>query len=169
MDQPLGGTQTPLEQIDALSAVLVAAAVQAGLTISAAESLTGGLVCDAIVRTPGASKTFRGGVVAYVNEVKVATLGVDRALLRREGAVAEEVAVQMAVGVATRLGADVGLATTGLAGPGEQGGLPAGTVHIAAVRPGGQVLTEQLLLAGSRSEIRSGAAIRCLELALLLF
>src|SRR4051812_47619675 len=88
-----------------------------GWTIAVAESLTGGLLCAALVDVVGASRSLRGGVVAYATELKGALLGVDDAVLAARGAVDPEVARQMAAGVRVRLGADVGLATTGVAGP----------------------------------------------------
>jgi len=100
-------------------------------TIAVAESLTGGLVCAALTSVPGASSVVRGAVVAYATELKADLLRVDSELLAREGAVHPEVAAQMASGVRLRLGADVGVATTGVAGPEPQDGKPVGEVHIA--------------------------------------
>jgi len=102
-----------------------------GRTVAVAESLTGGLVVAALVGVPGASKVVRGGVVAYMTDLKASLLGVDEALLARVGAVDPDVAAAMARGVAVRLGADYGLATTGVAGPDPQDGHPVGEVHIA--------------------------------------
>jgi nicotinamide-nucleotide amidase len=100
-------------------------------TIAVAESLTGGLVCAALTSVPGASSVVRGAIVAYATELKADLLRVDAALLEREGAVHPEVAAQMAHGVRVRLGADVGVGTTGVAGPEPQDGKPVGEVHIA--------------------------------------
>jgi nicotinamide-nucleotide amidase len=93
-----------------------------GRSIALAESCTGGRIAAALTSVPGASKSFIGGIVAYADAVKIAELGVDPALLQRVGAVSGEVAVAMARGVRARLGADVALATTGIAGP--TGGTP---------------------------------------------
>lgn len=119
------------------AAQLVRALGQQGRTLAVAESLTGGLVASTIVGVPGASTVFRGGVVAYATEVKASVLGVDAGLLERVGAVDSDVADEMALGVARLLGADYGLATTGVAGPDPQDGQPVGTVYVAVVGPGG--------------------------------
>lgn len=100
-------------------------------TIAVAESLTGGLVCAALTSVPGASSVVRGAVVAYATELKAEILHVDADLLAREGAVHPDVAAQMAHGVRVRLGADIGVGTTGVAGPEPQDGKPVGEVHIA--------------------------------------
>jgi nicotinamide-nucleotide amidase len=127
-----------------------------GWTLAVAESLTGGLVTSAVVDVPGASRVLRGGVVAYATDLKRALLGVDTVLLDRWGAVHPEVAGQMARGVRDRLGADVGLATTGVAGPGPQDGHPPGEVHVAVAWPGG-TRVRSLRLAGDRAAIRAAA------------
>lgn len=106
-------------------------------TLAVAESLTGGLLADAFVRVPGASRVLLGAVVAYATPVKHTLLRVDPSLLDREGAVHPDVAVQMARGVRAVVAvdgraADVGVSTTGVAGPGAQDGRPPGTVFVAA-------------------------------------
>jgi nicotinamide-nucleotide amidase len=125
-----------------------------GLTVATAESLTGGLVCAALVSVPGASAVLRGGVVAYATELKAALLGVPAGLLSARGAVDLDVAAAMADGARTRLGADVGVATTGVAGPDPADGKPVGTVYVAIATP---VATSAagLKLAGDRAEIRA--------------
>jgi PncC family amidohydrolase len=117
-------------------------------TVAVAESLTGGLVVAALVAVPGASAVVRGGVVAYMTDLKTRLLDVDPDLLAREGAVHPEVARQMALGVATRLGADYGVATTGVAGPDPQDGHPVGEVHVAVAGPAGA--SGQVTRTGSR-------------------
>ena len=104
---------------------------EAGRTIAVAESLTGGLLAAAITSVPGASVVFRGSVTAYATEIKASLLGVDESLLAAEGAVDPDVAAQMARGVRRLFGADIGLATTGVAGPTEQDGKPVGLVYVA--------------------------------------
>ncbi len=106
-----------------------------GGTLAVAESLTGGLVAAEITSVPGASKVFRGSVTAYATELKHRLLGVDASLLAARGAVNPQVAAQMAVGVRKALGADWGLATTGVAGPDPQDGQPVGTVFVAVDGP----------------------------------
>jgi nicotinamide-nucleotide amidase len=134
-------------------------------TVAAAESLTGGLVADAFVTVPGTSAVFRGGVVAYATEVKHSMLGVDADLLEAKGAVDADVALQMAAGVRGRLGADWGVATTGVAGPDPQDGVPPGVAYVAVDGPGTSRV-ERLDLTGDREQIRAGATERALELLL---
>jgi nicotinamide-nucleotide amidase len=128
-----------------------------------AESLTGGLVMTALTSIPGASATVRGGVVAYATEVKHTLLGVDGDLLDRVGAVDAEVAMQMADGVRESVGADFGVATTGVAGPDGQDGKAPGVVFVAVTTPFGRWHRE-LLLDGDREAIRTRSSIAALEL-----
>lgn len=143
---------------------LLAALSGAGRTLAVAESLTGGLVAAAVVEVPGASAVMRGGVVAYATDVKASVLGVDRDLLAARGAVDPDVAVAMAAGVRRLLGADVGLATTGVAGPGPQDGRAPGTVHVAVVTADGPQV-RSLRLPGDRAAVRAAATAAVLELA----
>jgi nicotinamide-nucleotide amidase len=136
-----------------------------GWTIAAAESLTGGLLAASIISVPGASATMRGAVVAYATDLKRTLLGVDAELLAREGAVHPEVARQMARGVRARLGADVGLATTGVAGPDPQDERPVGTVHVAVETPESSRVAS-LRLTGTRADIRAAAVEAVVALAL---
>ena len=143
---------------------LVAAAIERGLTIATAESLTAGLVSAAIAEVPGASETLHGGVVCYATEAKHELLGLPTSLL--EHVVSREVAEAMAIAVAERLHADVGLATTGVAGPDWLDGQPPGTVWIAvAERSRGRVEARLLSLDGDRAEVRSGVVAAVLGLA----
>ncbi len=132
--------------------------LRAGLTLASAESCTGGLVAKRMTDRAGASDVFVGAVVAYDNEVKVAQLGVSRADLERDGAVSEAVALQMATGVRARLGADVGVSITGVAGPG--GGSPekpAGTVWIGVALEGASWASRNRFPGGRRSVRRRSA------------
>lgn len=146
-----------------LAASIVGLLTRRGLTVATAESLTGGLVCAAITAVPGASVVFRGGVVAYATDLKAALLGVPASLLAARGAVDPAVAGAMAEGVRERLGAAVGAATTGVAGPDPAEGKPRGTVHVAVSAGGGRV-TRTLTLAGDRQQIRHDTVQRCLSL-----
>ncbi|WP_275003847.1 CinA family protein [Promicromonospora iranensis] len=143
---------------------LLAEAAARGWTIGVAESLTGGLVTAALVSVPGASRVLRGGVVAYATDLKAGLLGVDADLLAERGAVDEAVAAQMAAGVRTVTGADVGLATTGVAGPDPQDGQEPGVVFVAVSTP---VVSEvhRLDLDGDRSQVIADAARGVLDLA----
>jgi nicotinamide-nucleotide amidase len=141
-----------------------------GLTIALAESLTGGQLVAALVDVPGASAAVTGGVVAYNTAIKHSVLGVDAHLLADKGAVNAEVARQMARGVRAALAvggrhADVGVATTGVAGPDTQDGKPVGTVYVA-VAIGDGVKVAGLLLQGDRADIRSQTVNAALSLIL---
>jgi nicotinamide-nucleotide amidase len=135
-----------------------------GETLGIAESLTGGLVAAELTSVPGASRSFRGSVTAYVTPLKRDVLGVDGALLTERGAVDPEVARAMAVGVRRVLGADWGVSTTGVAGPEPQDGKPVGTVYIAVSGPGGAENVVELRLDGERADIRKESVRRLLEL-----
>ncbi|MGX2994163.1 CinA family protein [Streptomyces sp. JNUCC 64] len=139
-----------------------------GETLAVAESLTGGLVAAALTDVPGASRAFRGSVTAYATPVKERLLGVDGGLLAARGAVDGEVALSMADGVRRVLGADWGIATTGVAGPEPQDGRPVGTVYVAVRGPrdGGKVVA--LRLNGDRTEIRRESVRSVLGLLLEL-
>ncbi len=135
-------------------------------TLAVAESCTGGLLGGRITETPGASAYFVGGALSYSDPMKEDFLGVRRATLREHGAVSEEVAGEMAAGVAERTGAETGLAVTGVAGPG--GGSdrkPVGTVCIAAWIQG-KVRTEALRFPGSRERVRRASVDAVLSLLL---
>ncbi|WP_084502631.1 CinA family protein [Microbacterium indicum] len=141
-----------------------------GWSAGTAESLTGGLVVAGLVAVPGASASVRGGVVAYDTRVKRELLGVDGGLLDAHGPVHPEVACQMAYGVRTALAVDgspcdVGLATTGIAGPASPDGQPVGTVHIAVATPE-RTVTRHLRLGGDRDEIRRATVDAVIALAL---
>lgn len=149
------------------AAALLDRLVAHGWTLATAESLTGGLLCATIVDVPGASRALRGSVVAYATDVKASVLGVDTALLAEHGAVHPEVARQMALGARRVLGADVGLATTGVAGPDPQDGHAPGTVFVAVSTPDAtEVRASQI--AGDRAAVRGRAVGAALELALTL-
>ncbi len=135
----------------------------AGLTVAVAESLTGGAVCDALVTVPGASAVLRGGLVAYATDVKVEVLGVPRALVAEHGAVHPGVAAAMAERVREMLGADLGLATTGVAGPDPQDGRPPGEVHVA-ISGAASTLVESLQVRGDRADVRAAAVDTALQL-----
>ncbi|MEE1810988.1 CinA family protein [Streptomyces sp. BE133] len=128
--------------------------VERGETLAVAESLTGGLVAAELTSVPGASNSFRGSVTAYATPLKRDLLGVDGALLAEHGAVDPEVARQMAAGVRRVLGADWGMATTGVAGPEPQDGKPVGTVYVAVAGPDGAEKVTALRLNGGRADIR---------------
>jgi nicotinamide-nucleotide amidase len=146
-----------------LAAQIVGLLTRRRQTVAIAESLTGGLLGAAITTVPGASSVFRGGVIAYATDVKAALLDVSAALLAERGAVDPDVAGAMAAGVRERLGAAIGAATTGVAGPDAADGKPPGTVHIAVSTAGGTVV-QTLALSGGRDEIRRDTVERSLRL-----
>jgi nicotinamide-nucleotide amidase len=146
-----------------LAAVVLDQCRTANLKLAVAESCTGGLLEERITNIPGSSDVFLGGVVAYHNDVKRDMVGVGSEALARFGAVSEEVVLQMATGVRTRLGADVGVAITGVAGPG--GGTPekpVGLVWIAVAATEARARRFQMI--GDRTEIRQRAAQAALEM-----
>jgi PncC family amidohydrolase len=125
-----------------------------GETLAVAESLTGGGLSDLVSGVPGVSATFRGGVVSYATDVKRELLGVRAETLREHGAVSAACAAEMAVAVRRLLGASWGVSTTGVAGPDPQEGKPAGRVFVGVAGPDDTPQVHELLLAGSREEIR---------------
>jgi nicotinamide-nucleotide amidase len=139
-------------------------------TLATAESLTGGLVAHRVCLVPGASDYFRGGVVSYTDDVKADELGVPRDLLREHGAVSEPVARAMAEGVRRKFGTDLGVSTTGFAGPG--GGTdadPVGTAYIGLAHAGGCEVVRWGWI-GTRAEVMSRTAkvaLNAVRLALL--
>lgn len=134
------------------------------LTLSAAESCTGGLIAKRLTDLPGASQVFLGGVVSYTNGVKQHALGVPASLLEACGAVSAPVARAMAVGVRVLTGSDLALSVTGLAGPdGDDRGNPVGTVFTALSAPEG-TFVRRFSLGGSRERIRTLSAHHALDL-----
>ena len=127
-----------------------------GETVATAESLTGGLLCAALVDVPGASDVVVGGVVSYATRVKRQVLEVDADHLAAHGPVNARTATEMVEGVRRLLGAHWGVATTGVAGPGPSDGEPAGTVFVGIGGPGHPEQAEALSLDGDRSAVRFG-------------
>lgn len=144
---------------------VIAACRRAGLTVGVAESLTAGLVAARLADVPGASAVLRGAVVAYATDLKHALLGVDADLLARSGAVNAEVAEQMADGARRTLRADLAVATTGVAGPDPQDGVPPGTVFLAVSAAAG-TRAREARLRGDRRAVREGTVDLALDLLL---
>lgn len=135
-----------------------------GKTLAIAESCTGGLAAELMTRLPGASRYFLGGVVAYDNRVKVGLLGVPAELIAAHGAVSSEVALAMAEGARARLGADFGLAFTGIAGPdGGSAQKPVGLVHWALAGAAGSEQRDRVFV-GDRQAVRRRAVFAGLDL-----
>lgn len=141
-----------------------------GLHLAIAESLTGGLLTSTLVDIPGSSRVLLGSIVAYQNALKHELLGVSQALLAKVGPVDSSVAVQMAVGVRQRLASKcaidatkvIGVATTGVAGPGDQDGHAAGTAFVAISSVDG-AFVYPLHLVGDRAEIRGGVVAAAIQ------
>jgi nicotinamide-nucleotide amidase len=133
--------------------------VARGLSFGVAESLTGGLIASRLVNVPGASKWFRGGIVAYDSQVKFDILGVPTGPV-----VTESAAAAMAEGAARVTGADVALGITGVAGPDEQEGVAPGTLFVGLRLPGQASQTRELRVPGDRERVRQYGAITALDL-----
>ena len=154
--------ERPVEEI------VLDACRERGLTLATAESCTGGLVAARLTSVAGSSDVFVGGVVAYSNGVKANELGVPADVLERRGAVSAEAAAAMAAGARARLGADVAVSVTGVAGPG--GGTPdkpVGLVFLQAEGPDGS-LARRLDLPGDRAAIRGRSTVTALHLLRVL-
>jgi competence/damage-inducible protein CinA-like protein len=146
-----------------LAAVVLERCRASGLKLAIAESCTGGMLGERLTSIPGSSEVFVGGVIAYHNDVKRNMLGVRSEDIERYGAVSEKVALQMASGVRDKLGADVGVSVTGIAGPG--GGTPekpVGLVWIAV--HASDIKARRFHVGGDRTEIRQRAAQAALEM-----
>jgi nicotinamide-nucleotide amidase len=141
------------------------AALLSGHTIAVAESCTGGLMSARLTERPGSSAYVRGGLVVYSNEAKVALAGVDPEVIERCGAVSNEVAEALADGAIERLGADVGVGITGVAGPG--GGTeqkPVGLVCFSVRERGGERITRSVNLPGGRADVRDRSTVVAMHL-----
>lgn len=149
------------------SRALVAVADYARVSLATAESLTGGSISSLITMTPGSSKVFRGGVVAYQSPIKIDVLGVRAELVQRVGVIHPDVAVEMAQGVARLMSADIAVGITGVAGPDTQDGASVGTVHLAVVDvKRGQTRVASQRFDGSRGEIRQLSVLAALGMLL---
>jgi PncC family amidohydrolase len=158
------GLSALLGRENSLEAVVLAAAESAGETITTAESCTGGSLGGALTEVPGSSSTYLGGVVSYSYEMKERLLGVPRAILDTRGAVSPECAAAMVEGGESTLGGSLGIAITGIAGPG--GGTPTKPVGLVymALRHRGETAVYEFHFSGNRREVRE----RSVEGALLL-
>ena len=133
------------------------------LTLATAESLTGGALADLVSSVPGASATYLGGVVSYATAVKQQLLGVSLVTIETHGVVSAQCAAEMARGVRVLLGSDIGVSTTGVAGPDRQEGQPVGTAWLGVALPSGTEAVP-VRLPGDRLRIRQLAAISLLDL-----
>lgn len=150
--------------VDSLEQVVVQELTARGLTLAVAESCTGGLASKRVTDIPGSSACFLGGVVSYSNEVKERLLGVRHETLQQYGAVSEQVACQMAQGVRLAMGADIGVSTTGVAGPTGSEQKPAGLVYIGLSTKEGTRAVRILKTNQSRDRVRRQASSTALDL-----
>ena len=151
------------ERLDALAERLQALCLDRGLSVATAESCTGGLVADAITDIPGSSGYFRGGIVAYADAVKAASLGVPHQVLAAHGAVSAQVARAMATGARERFGTDVAVAVTGIAGPdGGSAAKPVGLTYVAVEGPTANDVRRHLWT-GDRAANKLASAAAALE------
>lgn len=150
--------------MEKLVAELAALLLNRGLTISTAESCTGGMVAAELTAKPGSSKWFDSGFVTYSNQAKQAMLGVSVTALESKGAVSAEVVAEMASGAVKRSKAQIAVSISGLAGPG--GGSvekPVGTVWMGWALPEGKIETEKFWFAGDRASVREQATRQALS------
>jgi PncC family amidohydrolase len=138
---------------------------QKNLTISVAESLTGGLVAKNLTDISGSSKVFKGGIVAYTDEIKTKTLKVDPALIQEFSSISKQVAQDMALKVRLLMNSDIGVSTTGIAGPEKSADFEPGTVFVA-ISIGEHNMCQDLHLTGDRNQIRQQSVIELLKLIL---
>ncbi|HHU23341.1 MAG TPA: competence/damage-inducible protein A [Clostridiales bacterium] len=150
--------------VDSLEQLVVELLSKQGLSLSAAESCTGGLLAKRLTDIPGASKVFKGGATVYTNECKSALLGIDSRLIEENGAVSAEVAVEMACRIRKKLGTIFGLGITGLAGPEGDGFHDVGTVYVALAAEKGCFLRKLQLGNGGRDRIRTLSASSALDM-----
>ena len=142
---------------DTMESVVLSLLEERGWTLGLAESVTGGLVGGRITSIAGASRVFKGGVISYASDVKFDVLGVEAGPV-----VSERAAMQMASGAQRVLGASVGLALTGVAGPDEQDGEPVGTLCVGVAFPNGQTFSTRSQLPGQRDQMRQFSVITAL-------
>ena len=153
-----------LAEIFALSAQLIKTARAQNVTLATAESCTGGLIGAAITATAGSSSIFHGGIIAYHNDVKINLLGVDPNSLDTDGAVSETIAVQMARGCRERLGVDIAVSVTGVAGPdGGSEDKPVGTVWIGLATQNGTTAKLHNFPEMSRNKVRDYTCLAALK------
>lgn len=150
---PLAGQYIVGEDLESLPELVAYTFTKHYITLATAESCTGGALAAQLTALAGASEYYRGGVVAYCNEVKECALGVQHQTLQAYSAVSEQTVGEMAMGVRSRLGADYGVATTGVAGPsGGTKDCPVGTVWIGIAGPDGQLVTKLLHFGDRRAQ-----------------
>ncbi len=140
------------------AAALLEACRAAGVRLATAESCTGGMIAAALTDIAGSSDVVERGFVVYSNEAKAELLGVPKALIRKRGAVSEEVAIALAEGALARSRADIAVSVTGIAGPGgATADKPVGLVHLACARRGRPTRHRRVVFAGDRAAVRAAS------------
>jgi nicotinamide-nucleotide amidase len=152
------------EDENTLEEIIIKKLIQKNMNISCAESLTGGMLCQTLINYPSSSKVFIEGAVTYSDESKINRLGVNPKTLMEFGAVSKEVAIEMAEGIAKTSNTNIGVATTGIAGPsGATKNKPIGTVYIA-VCINGKTEVQHFLFKGNRNKIRINSTYKAMNM-----
>ena len=148
-----------------LASILIKKLQEKNLTISVAESLTGGLIAASLTEIPGASSVFKGSVTAYSDEIKQNVLNVNKETITNFTSISEQVALEMAINVRTIMKSDIGISTTGVAGPEKSAGFAPGLVFVA-ISIGDHNMCQKLEITGDRSKIRNQTVQEILQLTL---
>ena len=151
--------------VQELASSLIKKLQENNLTIAVAESLTGGLVAASLTEIPGASKVFKGSITAYSDEIKQNVLNVNKETILKFTSISEQVALEMAINVRTIMKSDIGISTTGVAGPEKSAGFAPGLVFVA-ISIGDHNMCQKLELTGDRSKIRNQTVQEILQLTL---
>lgn len=148
-----------------LATSLIKKLEEKNLTIAVAESLTGGLVAASLTEIPGASKVFKGSITAYSDEIKQNVLKVNEETILKFTSISEQVALEMAINVRKIMKSDIGISTTGVAGPEKSAGFAPGLVFVA-ISIGDHNMCQKLEITGDRSKIRNQTVHEILQLTL---
>jgi nicotinamide-nucleotide amidase len=151
--------------VQELASSLIKKLEEKNLTIAVAESLTGGLVAASLTEIPGASKVFKGSITAYVDEIKQNVLNVNEETILKFTSISEQVALEMAINVRKIMKSDIGISTTGVAGPEKSAGFAPGLVFVA-ISIGDHNMCQKLEITGDRSKIRNQTVQEILQLTL---
>ncbi len=148
-----------------LASSLIKKLQEKNLTLAVAESLTGGLVAASLTEIPGASKVFKGSITAYSDEIKINVLNVNKELITNFTSISEQVALEMAINVRKTMKSDIGISTTGVAGPEKSSGFAPGLVFVA-ISNGDHNMCQKLEITGDRTQIRNQTVQAILQLTL---
>lgn len=151
--------------VQELASSLIKKLQEKNLTLAVAESLTGGLVAASLTEIPGASKVVKGSITAYADEIKQNILNVNKETITNFTSISEQVAVEMAINVRKIMKSDIGISTTGVAGPEKSAGFAPGLVFVA-ISIGDHNMCQKLEITGDRSKIRNQTVHEILQLTL---